>query len=535
MEDIMKTTHKSQFTRRKFLHLMLSAGAAAAMDWTRIDALAAEIKNKDDFPVAVIGAGLGGLVSAAYLAKHGFPVTLLEQHKLPGGYATAFDRAAGKFTFEVSLHATVAEGGIPQKVLSEIGIWDRLKVVYTPEFCRLILGDYDLTLPAKDPEKTKNILSDSFPDEKKGISDFINEMIQVQEEMRGYAGRDSVMDRLEKITLADWLAQHVKNTKARGFLSAFWGYYGLPPSRLNALFYAIATGQYLVTGGQYFKTRSQDLSNALMDAVTENGGEVLLETAVKRILVKNGRVSAVVDDNETHHPAKAVIANCNVPDLFGQLIPREKIPGKYQKKLSSYRPSLSSFIVWLGLNREIEDIQDYEILIADDEDADADHNASISGDLARSRMAVAIYDNLYPGYSMPGTSTISIMSLCGYEPWRKFETDYFAGRKKAYAEEKNRLAQILIKKAEDRLIPHLTSMIQVMDAATPLTNVRYTGNYHGAISGFDRRGAKMNLLDVRTPIRGLYLAGAWSHGGGYASAMWAGRDAVQAFMEDWAG
>ena len=51
-------------TRRKFLNVMLMAGAAAAMDWTRIDALASDIKNKADYPVVVIGAGLGGLVHA---------------------------------------------------------------------------------------------------------------------------------------------------------------------------------------------------------------------------------------------------------------------------------------------------------------------------------------------------------------------------------------------------------------------------------------------------------------------------------------
>jgi len=520
-------------TRRKFIHLMLMAGAAAAVDWTRIEALAADIKNKGDHPVVVIGAGLGGLVSAAYLANHGFPVTLLEQHEVPGGYATSFDRAEGKFTFDVSLHATVAEGGIPQKILSEIGIWNKLKVVYTPEFCRIILSDYDITLPARDPEKVKALLGETFSDERKGISAFFDDMIQVQREMTGHAGRHSAMDRLENMTLADWIASHVNRSEVRRILSAFWGYYGLPPSRLNALFYAIATGQYLVTGGQYFKARSQDLSNTLMEAIIEKGGAVLLETAAKRIYLKKESVTGVEDANGTRHPAEAIIANCSVPKLFSELIPPDDVPGNYLKKLSSFQPSLSSFIVWLGLKRELKEIKEYEIFIDADGSPETSYRAWLSGDLSRTGLGVTIYDNLFQGYSHPGTTTLTVMTLCGYEPWKKYETDYFAGRKKAYAEEKDRLAKILIKKAEDRAIPNLTSMIDVMEAATPLTNIRYTGNYQGAIYGLDRQGARMNLLDVRTPIKGLYLASAWSHGGGYTPAMMAGRQAIQAFMEDW--
>ncbi len=36
-------------TRRKFINLMLMAGAAAAMDWIRMESLAADITNKGDF------------------------------------------------------------------------------------------------------------------------------------------------------------------------------------------------------------------------------------------------------------------------------------------------------------------------------------------------------------------------------------------------------------------------------------------------------------------------------------------------------
>jgi prolycopene isomerase len=187
----------------------------------------------------------------------------------------------------------------------------------------------------------------------------------------------------------------------------------------------------------------------------------------------------------------------------------------------------------LGLNRELKEVEDYEIFIGKAESPEAAYSACQSGDLANTGTGITIYDNLYRGYSSPGTSTLTVMTLCGYEPWKKYESDYFADRKDAYVREKERLAQILIKEAEDLVIPDLTSMIEVMEIGTPLTNVRYTGNYQGAIYGYNRQGARMNILDVRTPINGLYLASAWSHGGGYTPAMMAGRHAVQALMEDW--
>ncbi len=309
-------------SRRKFLKTLTLASSAAAVDWTAFGALAAQIQNKKDFPIAVIGSGLGGLVSAAYLSKFGFNVTVLEQHSIPGGYATSFDR--GDFTFDVSLHATVAEHAMPQMILSDLGLWDKLKVAYTPELKRIITNTFDVTLPAKDPEGVKKELSNIFPHEKKGIHAFYKEMEQVIAELWGGKRlKPSIMETLEPLSLEQWMNRHVKDTDVKKCMAIFSGYYGLPPGKINALFYAIATGEYLVHGGQYFKTRSQDLSDTLAQGIENFNGIIHYNTEVETILFNNNKIiSGVKDTNGNTYPAKAVIANCPVPALVNKMIPK---------------------------------------------------------------------------------------------------------------------------------------------------------------------------------------------------------------------
>ena len=113
------------------------AAAAVALDWKSISAYAAKMGPKSEYPTVVIGAGLGGLVCGAYLAKQGIPVTVVEQHSIPGGYATSFDRAAGKFTFEVSLHGTSIHNNGAAGILQDIDVLDKLELVELPEVYRL--------------------------------------------------------------------------------------------------------------------------------------------------------------------------------------------------------------------------------------------------------------------------------------------------------------------------------------------------------------------------------------------------------------
>jgi len=149
---------------------------------------------------------------------------------------------------------------------------------------------------------------------------------------------------------------------------------------------------------------------------------------------------------------------------------------------------------------------------------------------------VTLYDNIFKGYSPEGKNTLSILTLQGYEPWAKFESDYFKGNKTEYRKEKERMAEILIQKAERLLLPGLSKAIQVKEIGTPLTNVRYTSNYRGAIYGWDQTVNNSGNARVghKTPIKNLYLAGAWSRPGhGYGAVIGSGLECFGEIMQGW--
>ncbi len=515
-------------SRRHFLTTLLMASGTAAINWTGMKALASSIPEKERIPVVVIGAGLGGLVSAAYLSQYGFDVTLLEQHSIPGGYATTFER--GDFTFDVSLHATVAEHGRPQMILKELGIWDQLDLVHTPELMRIVTPRFDVTLPARNPEGVKNSLTRVFPHEKKGIHQFYSQMEQVIFELRsGKRFKASMIKMLDNLTLEQWMNLNVSDPDVKRCLASFGGYYCSGPNEVSALFYAVATGEYLVYGGQYYKTRSQDLSDALVASIQKNNGKIFYNTQIDHIVFDNDdAVAGVKDSAGKMYPAKSVIANCSVPALINKMLSKHLIPEPFEQQVMAREPSVSSFVVWLGLNKEIRHIKDYEIAFSDQKQLGRNLNLPNENPLEADFM-ITVYDNLFKGYSVPGKSILSFTFLPEFEPWKKFEKDYFNGRKEAYNLEKQKIADRLVQRVQKALIPNLSDMIEVMEIGTPLTNKFYTGNPGGEIYGFNR---KMVPLKSRTPIRGLYLSSAWSHGGGYSLVMMAGRDSAGAMLKD---
>jgi phytoene dehydrogenase-like protein len=543
------TMFAKSLSRRSFIKIAAMTAAATALDWNRISARAAKMGSPDKYPAAIIGAGLGGLVCGAYLARQGIPVTLVEQHRIPGGYATSFDRAAGRFTFEVSLHGTCIHNNGAAAILNDIGILDRLKLVPLPEVYCLKTPRRVISVPQKDPEAYIELLSRHFPDEARGVRGFVEEMLAIAAEVNRFSRKRgkfikllfpiqySKMWHVRNLTLADLVKEHVADPELQNILTALWGYYGLPPSGLSGFYYANATGDYLKNGSYYIKERSQDLSNAIAGIIEDNGGKILYDTSVRKILVKDGAVEGIELDGGETLPARAVVSNASAPVTFQEMLPANTVPPDYLRTLTGYKPSISSFLVWLGLQGDVTTkIKAFSTFVSAGLNPEQEYALHLKGEVEKGSFGVAVYDNIYKGYSSPGTSTLQIIFLSGYEPWRRYEADYRNGRKEAYRREKERWADILIQRAEKELIPGLSSMIAVKEAATPLTNWRYTGNTEGAIYGFEQSmdNAYMNRLQNRTPVKGLYLASAWGNpGGGYGGVFRGGQSAFQAMMEDW--
>ena len=537
--------------RRDFLMSLLAGIPAVALDWDSLPKAKAAGSDENKFDAVIIGSGLGGLACAVGFARQGFKPIVLEQHSKAGGYATTFKRPGG-FVFDVSLHSTTVgeREGIHNLIPGFPEIQD-IRFVPHPNLYRVIYPDYDLRVPAKDVPAYIKTLTGLFPEEKEGIAGLFDDMKGLLADINKYsrAGGQVDMSRfpiefpfLFKSFNKTWgglVDARLKNPKLKTIVSSLWGYYGLPPSKLACFYYALPTIGYLEGGGYYPLGKSQAISDALVKFIQGRGGQVILNTSVEKILIKDQVAYGVRAKDGREYTGKVVVSNANAHDTFHTMLDAQESLKEYLTRMDQFSISLSSFQVFLGLRKDLireVGIKDTEIFYNTGYDIEADYKASLTGELQDSGYGLTLYDNLDRGYSPAGKNTINFMVLQGYEPWKKFEADYFKGNKTAYRAEKERMAKVLIDRAEKTLLPGLAKAIEVQEIGTPLTNVRYTRNYCGAIYGWDQTldNSTPRRLAHATPVKNLYLAGAWtSPGGGYSAVLSSGLECFGEIMKKW--
>ncbi|MBT8387029.1 MAG: NAD(P)/FAD-dependent oxidoreductase [Ignavibacteria bacterium] len=541
----------NQFERRDFLKKFFGGLAFLAFDWRSFPKAFNSTLKENEFDAIIIGSGLGGLSCAAAFARQGFKPLVIEQHYKLGGYATTFERPGG-FEFDASLHSTsVGERNGIHNLIPGFPEIKGVEFEPHPNLYRVIFPDYDIRVPQKNIQTYINHLIELFPEEKIGIVGIFKDMEGITTDISKFssAGGEINMNTFPaefpflfksfNRSWGDLVDARLKNPKLKAIVSSLWVYFGLPPSRLSPYYYAMPTFGYLHNGGYYPRGKSQKISNAFEKYIDGHGGRVIIKSRVEKILTKNDAACGVVTEDGKEFTAKVIISNANTYDTFNKMLDDNKVLKDYLAKLEKLSVSLSCFQIFLGLKKNLIKeigITDTEIFYNSTYDFEADYELLKKADVENGGYAITLYDNIYKGYSPEGKNTLNIMTLQGFDHWEKYRDDYFKDNKDEYRKEKDRMADILIDKTENTLLPGLRDAIEVKEIGTPLTNIRYTSNYKGAVYGFDQtvENSGQNRLGHATPIKNLYLSGAWTKPGhGYGGVIYSGLQCFGEIMKSW--
>jgi all-trans-retinol 13,14-reductase len=158
--------------------------------------------------------------------------------------------------------------------------------------------------------------------------------------------------RWDRATFGEFLEHHLNDPKARAVLAAPDGDVGLPPSKLAALV-GIGLLEHYLGGALFPRGGSGALRDALVDSAERQGARFRTHADVAEILVRDGAVSGVRLANGERIDADLVVSDADPTITFGKLLARDVVPPKLLRKVERMRPSLSTFVIYLGMKREL--------------------------------------------------------------------------------------------------------------------------------------------------------------------------------------
>lgn len=456
--------------------------------------------------VVIVGAGIGGLTTAVWLAKAGYQVRVYEAQTYPGGSASTFTHKGYRFESGATVvggfqpngpHAVAAEKlGIAWRVHQHDPAW----VVHLPNASLALTQDYADVLahfPKSAPfwrEQARiadiawSLSAQGLPFPPRDLAEFA-QLASVG--IRNFP-RDVQVVPFAFASVHQWASlRGMANDPAFiRFLDATLLISAQTTTRyVNALYGATAMdlarqGVYHVEGG------IGGIAETLAETLRAYGGEVHYRHSVTRICLEGGRATGIMvkegrrSTKETFIPADFVVANSTPWSLDAML--GEASPPALKREVARRPETQGAFVLHLGIDASKlpANLPDHHQIIA-----------SLDGEMGEGRTVFVSLSPTWDSTRAPqGYRAVTVSTHTRVSAW----WDAMAQGEAAYAERKQAYAERMIDLI-DRHIVGFKSAVALQMAGTPLTYAFYTLRHRGMVGGFPQT----SLFKARSPRVGI--------------------------------
>ncbi|HEX2125600.1 MAG TPA: NAD(P)/FAD-dependent oxidoreductase [Thermoleophilaceae bacterium] len=306
----------------------------------------------------VIGSGHNGLVAAAYLARAGWRVEVLERNPQPGGAVATEELTEPGFRHDTfsSWHplfhtsAAWAELGdeLRARGLEYVNAEDVVTASVAPDGAVVAHRDPERTLEAAPAADRDAYLEDvgSLGAQMDVIGELLGTRLASPHAARlaaTLARRLGVRDGLAfgarlASSARGWLESRFAGRQVSDLLAPWVLHTGLTPDDAGGGFQLLAlTGALHEIGMPVVQGGSDNFVKAFVRLIEDHGGAVRTEAGVERIVVRGGRAAGVVVGAEELLAERAVIANTTPTQLYGRLLPTSAVSPRVVAEAARFR------------------------------------------------------------------------------------------------------------------------------------------------------------------------------------------------------